>query len=51
MLLAHLKRILKLDCLRLLGISGVSDELTLAAAMQNLRRLAKFTSQGSPITH
>jgi hypothetical protein len=40
MLFAHLKRILKLDRLRLRGMSGASDELTLAAAVQSLRRLA-----------
>lgn len=50
MLFAHLKRILKLDRLRLRGMSGATDEFTLAAAMQNLRRLAKFTSQGPPVT-
>jgi transposase len=42
-LFAHLKRILKLDRLRLRGLSGASDEFTLAAAVQNLRRLAKLT--------
>jgi hypothetical protein len=41
-LFAHLKRILKLDRLRLRGLSGASDEFTLAAAVQNLRRLAKL---------
>lgn len=46
MLFAHLKRILKLDRLRLRGLSGASDEFTLAAAVQNLRRLAKL---GSPL--
>jgi hypothetical protein len=40
MLFAHLKRILKLDRLRLRGLSGASDEFTLAAIAQNLRRLA-----------
>ena len=50
MLFAHLKRILKLDRLRLRGMSGAIDEFTLAAAVQNLRRLAKLTSQGPPIT-
>ena len=49
MLFAHLKRILKLDRLRLRGMSGATDEFTLAAAVQNLRRLAKFTSQGPPV--
>jgi len=50
MLFAHLKRILKLDRLRLRGMSGATDEFTLAAAVQNLRRLAKLTSQGPPTT-
>lgn len=48
MLFAHLKRILRLDRLRLRGLSGASDEFTLAAAAQNLRRLAKF-AQGPPL--
>lgn len=48
MLFAHLKRILKLDRLRLRGMTGANDEFTLAAAVQNLRRLAKLTSQGPP---
>lgn len=48
MLFAHLKRILKLTRLRLRGLSGASDEFTLAATVQNLRRLAKLTSQGPP---
>ena len=49
MLFAHLKSILKLDRLRLRGLSGASDEFTLAAAVQNLRRLAKMVAQGPPI--
>lgn len=44
MLFAHLKRILRLDRLRLRGLSGASDEFTLAATVQNLRRLAKLVS-------
>ena len=48
MLFAHLKRILKLDRLRLQGLSGASDEFTLAAAVQNLRRLAKLIPKGLP---
>lgn len=48
MLFAHLKRILKLDRLRLRGLSGASDEFTLAAVAQNLRRLAKLGPQGPP---
>jgi hypothetical protein len=44
MLFAHMKRILKLDRLRLRGLSGASDEFTLAATVQNLRRLAKLAT-------
>jgi transposase len=40
-LFAHLKRILKLDRLRLRGLSGAQDEFLLAATAQNLRRMAK----------
>ena len=42
MLFAHLKRILKLDRLRLRGLSGARDEFLLAATAQNLRRMAKW---------
>ena len=42
MLFAHLKRILKLDRLRLRGPNGARDEFHLAAAVQNLRKLAKL---------
>ena len=42
MLFAHLKRILKLDRLRLRGPNGARDEFHLAAAAQNLRKLAKM---------
>lgn len=48
MLFAHLKRILKLTRLRLRGLSGASDEFTLAATAQNLRRLAMLMPQGPP---
>jgi transposase len=48
MLFAHLKRILKLDRLRLRGISGATDEFTLAAVAQNLRRLARLIPQAPP---
>lgn len=41
MLFAHLKRILKLDRLRLRGLTGAQDEFLLAATAQNLRRMAK----------
>jgi transposase len=42
MLFAHLKRILKLDRLRLRGPTGARDECLLAATAQNLRKLAKL---------
>jgi hypothetical protein len=45
MLFAHLKRIPKLDRLRLRGPSGASDEFHLAAAAQNLRKTAKLLFQ------
>ena len=41
MLFAHLKRILKLDRLRLRGPNGAHDEFILAATAQNLRRMAR----------
>ncbi len=45
MLFAHLKRILKLDRLRLRGPNGARDEFHLAATAQNLRKLAKLVPQ------
>ena len=42
MLFAHLKRILKLDRLRLRGPHGARDEFLMAATAQNLRKLAKL---------
>jgi transposase len=42
MLFAHLKRILRLDRLRLRGPTGARDEFLLAATAQNLRKLAKL---------
>ena len=42
MLFAHLKRILKLDRLRLRGPNGALNEFLLAATAQNLRKLAKL---------
>ena len=42
MLFAHLKRIMKLDRLRLRGLNGARDEFLMAAAVQNLRRMAKW---------
>jgi transposase len=48
MLFAHLKRILKLDRLRLRGPSGARDEFLLAAIAQNLRRMAKRLMFAAP---
>jgi transposase len=48
MLFAHLKRILGLDRLRLRGPNGARDEFHLAAAAQNLRKLAKLIPQAAP---
>ena len=48
MLFAHMKRILKLDRLRLRGISGARDEFLLTATAQNLRRMAKLLGTGPP---
>ena len=48
MLFAHLKRILKLDRLRLRGPNGARDEFHLAAAAQNLRKLAKLIPMPAP---
>jgi transposase len=45
MLFAHLKRQLGFERLRLRGPSGARDEFLLAATVQNLRRLARFTNQ------
>jgi Transposase DDE domain len=45
MLFAHLKRILRLDRLRLRGPRGAQFEFTLAAIAQNLRRLAKLVAR------
>src|SRR5829696_6327676 len=42
MLFAHLKRILRLNRLRLRGPSGAKDEFLLAAIAHNLRKLAKL---------
>jgi transposase len=50
MLFAHLKRILKLDRLRLRGPNGARDEFVLAATAQNLRKLAKLISMPVPMT-
>jgi len=48
MLFAHMKRILKVDRLRLRGPMGAQDEFVLTATAQNLRRLAMRLSTGPP---
>ena len=48
MLFAHLKRILRLDRLRLRGLKGARDEFLLAATAQNLRRMAAWLMPKSP---
>jgi hypothetical protein len=48
MLFAHMKRILKMDRLRLRGLSGARDEFLLTATAQNLRRMAKYLGTGPP---
>jgi transposase len=48
MLFAHLKRILRLDRLRLRGPNGARDEFHLAATAQNLRKLAKLIPMPLP---
>jgi len=47
MLFAHLKRIMKLDRLRLRGPNGAKDEFHLAATAQNLRKLVKLIPQAA----
>jgi transposase len=49
MLFAHLKRILRLDRLRLRGPCGARDEFLLAATAQNLRKLAKLITPRTPM--
>ena len=49
MLFAHLKRILKLDRLRLRGPCGAHDEFLLAATAQNLRKMAKLMPMMKPV--
>ena len=47
-LFAHMKRILKMDRLRLRGMTGAKTEFLLTATAQNLRRMAKFLGTGPP---
>jgi hypothetical protein len=48
MAFAHLKRILKLERLRLRGLTGAKFEVLLAATAQNLRKLSKYAGRGPP---
>ena len=48
MLFAHMKKILKVDRLRLRGISGAHDEFLLTATAQNLRRMAQWLGTDPP---
>lgn len=51
MLFAHLKRILRLDRLRLRGPCGARDEFLLAATAQNLRKMARLIQlQTAPVS-
>ncbi|MBV8242311.1 MAG: transposase, partial [Hyphomicrobiales bacterium] len=45
---AHMKRIFKLDRLRLRGLCGAKDEVLLTATAQNLRRLVKLLCRAPP---
>jgi len=49
MAFAHMKRIFKLDRLRLRGLNGARDEILLTATAQNLRKLAKYVSRPPPV--
>jgi hypothetical protein len=44
-----MKRIFRLDRLRLRGLSGARDEVLLTATAQNLRRLVKFLCRPPPL--
>ncbi len=49
MLFGHMKRILKVDRLRLRGLTGAQDEFLLTATAQNLRRMAIYLGTGPPV--
>lgn len=49
MAFAHMKRIFKLDRLRLRGLSGARDEVLLTATAQNLRKLARYVTRPPPM--
>ncbi len=48
MAFAHMKRIFKLDRLRLRGLSGARDEILLTATAQNLRKTVKYAGPEPP---
>ena len=48
MAFAHMKRILKLDRLRLRGLTGAKFEVLLAATAHNLRKLARYAGRAPP---
>ena len=48
MAFAHMKRIFKLDRLRLRGLSGARDEILLTATAQNLRKLVRYAGPAPP---
>ena len=50
MLFAHLKRILRLDRLRLRGPSGAQFEFTLAAIAEPEATFAKLVARPPPVT-
>lgn len=45
---AHMKRNLRFDRLRLRGIESANDEFVLVASVQNLKKLAKYSSRPPP---
>jgi hypothetical protein len=49
MLFAHLKRILRLDRLRLRGPTGAKDEFLFVATAQNLKKMAKLIPLPAPV--
>jgi Transposase DDE domain len=48
MAFAHMKRIFKLDRLRLRGLTGAQDEVLLTATAQNLRKLVRYAGPAPP---
>jgi len=49
MAFAHMKRIFKLDRLRLRGLNGTRDEVLLTATAQNLRKLVRYAGPAPPV--